>query len=193
VVEVDVERQRLLGGKRTYPTAKWRDPNAAGDPHLLVTTASVIEHSEGHAHTRWNTWLQGVDQTLRLIPQSLDREVKEGFLGSATDRKGMWLPPMSSPEAHKDKLPCYKWYGLGDRSECHLQRLAVQVVDRFNGVVVLPQTPEEGMEQFPVQIGSSANRCHRYIPNEQDRRVLENGVHQETVNQPGNDEQACQA
>src|SRR5437879_2224972 len=63
---------------------------------LLVTTASVIEHSEGHAHTRWNIWLQGVDQTLRLIPQSLDREVKEGFLWSATDRKGMSLPPMSS-------------------------------------------------------------------------------------------------
>jgi len=68
VVEVDVELQRLLCGKRTYPTAKWRDPDAARDPHLLVTTASVIEHSEGHAYTRWNTWLQGVDQPSRLIP-----------------------------------------------------------------------------------------------------------------------------
>jgi hypothetical protein len=68
VVEVDVELQRLLCGKRTYPTPKWCDPDAARDPHLLVTTASVVEHPEGHAHTCWNTWLQGVDQTLRLIP-----------------------------------------------------------------------------------------------------------------------------
>src|SRR5207302_9338820 len=154
----------------------------------LVTTASVIEHSEGHAHTRWNTWLQGVDQTLRLIPQSLDREVKEGFLWSATDRKGMSLPPMSSPEAHKGKLPCDKRHGLGDRSENDLYCFLVQPVDRFNSVVVLPQTPEEGMEQFPVQIGDGANRCHRQIPNEQDGRVLENGAHEETVNQPGTDQ-----
>ena len=38
---------------------------------------------------------------------------------------------------------------------------AREPVDRFNGVVVLPQMPEEGMEQFPVQIGSRAKRCHR--------------------------------
>ncbi len=68
VVEVDVELQRLLWGKRTYPTPKWRDPDATSNPHLLVTTASVVEHPEGHAHTCWNTWVQGVDQPLRLIP-----------------------------------------------------------------------------------------------------------------------------
>ena len=57
VVEVDVELSWLLCGKRTYPTPKWRDPDATSNPHLLVATSSVVEHPEGYAHTCWNTWL----------------------------------------------------------------------------------------------------------------------------------------
>jgi len=51
----------------------------------------------------------------------------------------MSLPFISSTEAHKDKLPCDKRHGLGDRSQRHLQCLPAQVVDRFNRVGVLPR------------------------------------------------------
>ena len=54
VVEVDVERQRLLRGKGMDPTPKWGDADAAGNPHLLGTPSAVVEHPECYAYTRRN-------------------------------------------------------------------------------------------------------------------------------------------
>ncbi len=135
-----------FGGESTYPTPKWRDPDAARDPHLLVTTASVVEHPEGHAHHCWATWLKGVNQTLGMIAQCLDREGEEAFLGGTRDGEGVSLPRSTPTEAHEDKLPCYKRHGLGDRSEDDLYCFLVQSVDSLNGVVVSPHPSEERVE-----------------------------------------------